>query len=93
MLAAAFILDEHAHDYCLADMLHLARPEAGRDVATGVAVHALLRGCAAVWDIFAATDTFDLAQASAWFFDADSNAFEWSPRPDQLIDPEEISKP
>lgn len=83
MLIAAFLLDE-AGESELADFLWLARPEHARDVATGVAVHALRRGHASVWDALLACDAMDLDQAGRWF---ESEAvFEWAPAPEMMFD-------
>ena len=93
MLAAAFLLDEHHQEFDLADWLHLAAPDHANEVATGVAVHALLRGYSEIWDIFAATGTFDYAMASRWYDGGQEGEFVWQPRPEQLIEPPGEKKP
>ncbi len=93
MLAAAFLLDEHYQEFDLADWLHLAAPDHANEVATGVAVHALLRGYSEIWDIFAATGTFDYAMASRWYDGGQEGEFVWQPRPEQLIEPPGEKKP
>ena len=93
MLAAAFLLDEHYQEFDLADWLHLAAPDHANEVATGVAVHALLRGYSEIWDIFAATGTFDYAMASRWYDGVQEWEFVWQPRPEQLIEPPGEKKP
>lgn len=86
MVIAAFLLDESRikdlRDTVLADWLLCAVPDHARDVATGVAVHALRRGDAHVWDALAAVDAFDMTQATEWYF-ADG-VFDWSPEPEWL---------
>jgi hypothetical protein len=67
MRIAALLLDK-AGEHDLADWLLFALPEHAREVATGVAVHALRRGVASAWDALAAVDAMDLGAASDWFF-------------------------
>jgi hypothetical protein len=88
MECAAFILFNEGETE-LSDWLLCAAPRHARAVATGVAVHALRRGCTAAWDVLAAVDAMDFHQADEWFLDEAD--FAWSPEPGQLVpQPEKI---
>ena len=82
LTVAAILLDETG-DHVLADWLLCTRPEAARQVATGVAVHALRQGLTGVWDALVQMDVADFHAADEAFFAAGD--FAWSPGPGELI--------
>jgi hypothetical protein len=84
MEISAFILDE-AQEHCLASYLLCALPEFARQVAAGVAVHALLRNVTAAWDALAAVDAMDSTWASEMYqASQDTGEFVWTPEPQWL---------
>ncbi len=82
MVIAAFFCDDK-HDPELADWLLCARPEYAREVATGVAAHALREGMCAVWDALAAAGAMDHNQASELL--ETEGILHWAPRPEWLV--------
>jgi hypothetical protein len=86
MLVAAFAADEGGEPG-LADYLLSAAPDRARHVATMVAVHALLRGVATVWDVLMSGDAADI-ETAILFYEADAT-FIWLPEPGDLIDPDD----
>ena len=90
MLIAAHLLEcvcISDRENVLIDWLRSARPEFYRQVATGVAVHALHSNVAEVWDALMALDTADVAQADEWYLSG--RDFVWAPQPEWLATAEE----
>jgi hypothetical protein len=80
----AALLDD-ADEACFADWLLRARPDRLPEVAAGVAVHALLRGFAEVWDgLIEPIEIMDLDLGIDWFHNV-RESFIWAPPNEWLL--------